>query len=355
VLGGSPGGTQEQGEVTGCRAMGGQSWGTLEDRPQAAPGQTHPLPSLLGAVTTSWCCPGSGSWAGCPPPLPPPRQPLVSPSAFPKTRGEPPTCESISWRLIWVSVMLEKSMLSAEKRTTSPPRALLPGSDPRQLPRRRPAARPTGDGEREVSGRLCRPAAPCLPFSSVCDFPALVEATTAAVAWLTPREACWSLQRLALSLSAFTCRHSQEGCADTAPRQHDRPHGFGVTTPCPQGHPNPWLGELPARGRSIVQSRARRRAGGCRVTPAAAGGPLPGRGAPTLEAATSCAVLAAISREQTISSSKVPLPCTTRSAASLRDGTERGLEHPPAVPSPRGRQHPATLPALPPVTTARTP
>lgn len=37
----------------------------------------------------------------------------------------------------------------------------------------------------------------------------------------------------------------------------------------------------------------------------------------TLDAATSCAVLAAISCEHTISSSNFPLPCTTRSAASL--------------------------------------
>lgn len=37
----------------------------------------------------------------------------------------------------------------------------------------------------------------------------------------------------------------------------------------------------------------------------------------TFEAATSCAVLAAISCEHTINSSNFPLPCTTRSAASL--------------------------------------
>lgn len=41
----------------------------------------------------------------------------------------------------------------------------------------------------------------------------------------------------------------------------------------------------------------------------------------TLEAATSCAVLAAISCEHTISSSNFPLPCTTRSAASLQHNT----------------------------------
>lgn len=61
-----------------------------------------------------------------------------------------------------------------------------------------------------------RPAAPCSPFSSICDLPDLVEATTPAVAWLTPREACWSLARLALSLSAFTCR-GREGVHAHAP------------------------------------------------------------------------------------------------------------------------------------------
>lgn len=42
----------------------------------------------------------------------------------------------------------------------------------------------------------------------------------------------------------------------------------------------------------------------------------------TLEAATSCAVLAAISCEHTINSSNFPLPCTTRSAASLEGGRD---------------------------------
>lgn len=86
-----------------------------------------------------------------------------------------------------------------------------------------------------------------------------------------------------------------------------------------------------------------------------AAGELPGRRAPTLEAATSWAVLAAISREQTISSSNVPLPCTTRSAASLREG-RKGLEHPLAtpVPSPWGQQDPAVL-SPPPVMVALTP
>lgn len=53
--------------------------------------------------------------------------------------------------------------------------------------------------------------------------------------------------------------------------------------------------------------------------------------APTLEAATSCAVLAAISWEQTISSSNFPFPCTTRSAASLQEDREV-LEHPSSQP-----------------------
>lgn len=106
-----------------------------------------------------------------------------------------------------------------------------------------PQAQPAEGGE--VSGQVYTPAAPRLPFSSTCDFPALVEATTLAVAWLTPREACWSLQRLALSLSAFTCQGSEEECADTPP-------GELKTTPLiwgdhavPQGHPGPWPGEQP--------------------------------------------------------------------------------------------------------------
>lgn len=44
---------------------------------------------------------------------------------------------------------------------------------------------------------------------------------------------------------------------------------------------------------------------------------------PTLDAATSWAVLAAISWEHTISSSNFPLPCTTRSAASLTLGKDK--------------------------------
>lgn len=44
----------------------------------------------------------------------------------------------------------------------------------------------------------------------------------------------------------------------------------------------------------------------------------------TFEAATSCAVLAAISWEHTISSSNFPFPCTTMSAASL--GTKQHRE-----------------------------
>lgn len=45
-----------------------------------------------------------------------------------------------------------------------------------------------------------------LPVSSICDFPEMVEATTAAVAWFTPREACCSWARFGLSLLAFTCQ-----------------------------------------------------------------------------------------------------------------------------------------------------
>ena len=45
-----------------------------------------------------------------------------------------------------------------------------------------------------------------LPVSSICDLPEMVEATTAAVAWFTPREACCSWVRFGLSLSAFTCQ-----------------------------------------------------------------------------------------------------------------------------------------------------
>ena len=44
------------------------------------------------------------------------------------------------------------------------------------------------------------------PFSSIWDFPDLVEATTPAVAWVTPRDARCRRTRLVLSLSAFTWR-----------------------------------------------------------------------------------------------------------------------------------------------------
>lgn len=46
-----------------------------------------------------------------------------------------------------------------------------------------------------------------LPVSSICDLPEMVEATTTAVAWFTPREACCSWARFGLSLPAFTCRN----------------------------------------------------------------------------------------------------------------------------------------------------
>lgn len=79
----------------------------------------------------------------------------------------------------------------------------------------------------EVLGQFCALAAPHSPFSSTCDFPALVEATTAAVAWVTPREACWSLHRLVLSLSAFTCRTAMGGHLDPRRASRRPPHGLG--------------------------------------------------------------------------------------------------------------------------------
>lgn len=47
------------------------------------------------------------------------------------------------------------------------------------------------------------------PFSSIWDFPDLVEATTPAVACVTPLDASFRRPRLALSLSAFTCPTDQ--------------------------------------------------------------------------------------------------------------------------------------------------
>ena len=86
------------------------------------------------------------------------------------------------------------------------------------------------------------------------------------------------------------------------------------------------------------------------------GTPLP-RGEPitdpTLEAATSWAVLAAISREHTMSSSNFPRPCTTISAASLESQETRRVMKLTAVtplfslrrfPSPWQTGNPACLP-----------
>lgn len=126
---------------------------------------------------------------------------------------------------------------------------------------------------------LCS-CSPSLPFSSTCDFPALVEATTPAVAWLTPREACWSLQRLALSLSAFTYRGSGEGCAYSPPGEQKTSPTIWGDRAVPEGHPKPRPGEQPRR--CLLGDGASPRAE-CRQRR----GSLPGRRAPTLEAATS--------------------------------------------------------------------
>lgn len=69
---------------------------------------------------------------------------------------------------------------------------------------------------------------------------------------------------------------------------------------------------------------------------------------PTLDAATSWAVLAAISCEHTISSSNFPLPCTTRSAASLvvrkrQDKLCHGQLQPLMSPPPDRTHHPGYL------------
>lgn len=60
----------------------------------------------------------------------------------------------------------------------------------------------------------------CPPFSSIWDFPDLVEATTAAVAWVTPRDACCRRCRLVLSLSAFTWREKAATRQETWDLQH---------------------------------------------------------------------------------------------------------------------------------------
>lgn len=124
------------------------------------------------------------------------------------------------------------------------------------------------------------------PVSSIWDFPDFVEATTAAVACVTPRDACRRRCRLALSLSALTWTWR-------APKNLKQP----VTTLLPPQDCLYWLDSMLFRLYQKDECDER---------------PL------TLEAATSCAVLAAISCEHTINSSNLPLPCTTRSAASLK-------------------------------------
>lgn len=69
-------------------------------------------------------------------------------------------------------------------------------------------------------------------------------------------------------------------------------------------------------------------------------------GSPTLEAATSWAVLAAISCEQTMSSSYLPVCSTTLSADSL--GAEAGGGGWPGSPTPWTARHPHLAPSTPP-------
>lgn len=129
-------------------------------------------------------------------------------------------------------------MLSAEEQTSllwATPAAQPPSQHRRQNPPcawLQPAKCHEHNGQR--SGRS--PTAPRSPFSSICDFPDLVEATTPAVAWLTPREACCSLDRLELSLSAFTCQGREEGRARGAPQSQLR-------TWCTTESPGAWTGE----------------------------------------------------------------------------------------------------------------
>lgn len=122
------------------------------------------------------------------------------------------------------------------------------------------------------------------PVSSIWDFPDLVDATTAAVACVTPREACCRRCRLELSLSALTWGQKSS--------KHLELTGHYLMSSCASCRKPPvWISQ------DFVWVNQ------CNM--------------PTLDAATSCAVLAAISCEHTINSSNFPLPCTTRSAASL--------------------------------------
>lgn len=176
------------------------------------------------------------------------------------------TCASISCRLICVRVMLEKSIVSAHRpQIIFKPTLDILYYDPSNFP---------------LDMTLS-------PVSSIWDFPDLVEATTAAVACVTPRDACCRWCRLALSLSAFTWRRQTEfeiSCNATTTRKI---WGFKIDFRL-------FFPPLDSTGGvKTVWSLL------------------------TFEAATSCAVLAAISCEHTINSSNFPLPCTTRSAASL--------------------------------------
>lgn len=292
----------------GCCGMMGTASGKAQG-PTAQGSWANPSVAFTPWVLRiSWCCLGSDSRAGCPP---------THHACFPKHRG------TSYLRVHLLTLDLGERHAGevhavCEERHHRPPSSsasqlrapngfpcdaqALRGSAGSEGQRRQ---RPPGQSPPKTASVKNRgfgaPAAPCLPFSSTCDFPALVEATTPAVAWLTPRDACWSLQRLTLSLSAFTCRSSEEGCAYTPPGEQKTSPTVWVDHTVPQGHPKTMArgaaSLLPAWGQSLLRCWA-----------------------PTLEAATSWAVLAAISREQTISSSNVPLPWTTRSAASLWEG-----------------------------------
>lgn len=123
-----------------------------------------------------------------------------------------------------------------------------------------------------------------MSLSSICSWPDLVEATTLAALSLTVREHSCRRLRWGLFLLAFTFRE-QSGHRLVGHREQERA-------------PSPGLG---GRGQHSL----------------------------TFEAATSWAVLAAISCEQTMSSSYLPVWSTTLSADSLRAGAnqESGFLH----------------------------
>lgn len=153
-------------------------------------------------------------------------------------------------------------MLSAEKQT-SLLWATSAAQPPAQHHRQNPSCSWLQPAKRHKHSRQrcgCRPTAPYSPFSSICDFPDLVEATTPAVAWLTLREACCSLDRLVLSLSAFTYRGREEGHARGAPRSQLR---TWCNTESPRAQtgeqcigPLPW--RLPPAAQCWLQSRGSR-------------------------------------------------------------------------------------------------